>query len=173
MESKSMSQDRPVASSLYSYLQVASKPPGNNQVGGDIVHRSCINATLLQREGHSIDRQHVGGDSIIHFVMLRVTHNFLETPFDDVLEPVVHFLLAPKKSLPVLDPLEVADGYAAGIGQNVRYDEDAFAIHNIIRHRSARAVGALAEDTGLQPVRIFRSDLVLDGRWNHDVGRLK
>ena len=79
-----------------------------------------VDAAQLQRAGHAIDRQHVGGDTIIHPVRFRVAHHFIEAVLHHVLQALVHFALAPEKALAILHPLEIADGDAAGIGENIR-----------------------------------------------------
>ncbi len=78
-------------------------------------HLSGINAPLLERERDSVDREHVGGNPVIHFMSFRVAHNFVETAFKNILQAVVDFFLAPEKSLAILHPLEVTHCDAAGV----------------------------------------------------------
>ena len=71
----------------------------------------------------------------------RLVHDLLELGVDDRLAPVV--------AVEVLDPLEVADGHAAGVAQDVRDEEDAPVVEDRVGLRRGRAVGGLATIDGL------------------------
>ena len=55
-------------------------------------------------------------------------------------------LLAPEEAGAVLDPLEVRDGDAAGVGEDVRHDQDALLVQDLVGALRRRAVGAFDDD---------------------------
>src|SRR5882757_2332074 len=67
-----------------------------------------IDATQLQRDGHAVNRQHVGGDPVVYLVCLGVANHFVERAFHHVQQPLVHFAFTPEEPLPVLNPFEIA-----------------------------------------------------------------
>ena len=69
----------------------------------------------------------------------------------------------------VLHPLEVADGHAAGVAQDVRDHEDPALEHLLVGLGGRRAVGGLGDDSGLDVPGIPGSDLVLEGGRDQDV----
>ena len=71
----------------------------------------------------------------------RLGHDLVQLAVDHVLAPVV--------AVQVLDPLEVADGDATGVAQDVGDHEDAAAEQDLVRLRRRRAVGGLGDDLGL------------------------
>ena len=93
--------------------------------------------------------------------MERLDHDDLELLVDLVLGPVV--------AVEVLHPLEVADGHAAGVAQDVRDHEHAVVVQDLVGLGGRRAVGGLGDDLGLDPVRVGDGDLVLERGRDQDV----
>ena len=69
----------------------------------------------------------------------------------------------------ILRPFEIADGDAAGIGENVRQHENAFARQNFVGMRRRRPIGAFGNDLGLDLVGVVQRDDVFQRRRNQDV----
>jgi len=67
----------------------------------------------------------------------------------DFFQAAVDQLLVPEISLPVLHPFEIGNGDAAGVGENVREDDDATAREDFIGVRRGGAVGGFGDDAGL------------------------
>src|SRR5580704_12285108 len=103
----------------------------------------------------------------------RVTNNFVEGVFHDVEKALVDFTFAPEEALAVLNPLEITDGDAARVAQNVGHGEDSFGVHNGIGLPRGGAVGAFAENARLDLMRVLLGDLIFDGSGNGDFARLK
>ena len=74
-------------------------------------------------------------------VIEAVDHNFLETLVDQ--------LLIPKVPLAVLHPLEIGNGDSAGVGENIRNDENLLFGQNRICDEGGRTIRAFAKDFGL------------------------
>src|SRR5579864_3032649 len=108
--------------------------------------RSRVQAAEPVDGGHPLDRHHVGRDPEVHPVALRHGGHVLERMHHDALEPLVHGLLVPEVAAPVLHPLEVADGDAAGVGEDVGDYEDALLVEDTIGSGAGGPVGALADD---------------------------
>src|SRR5207248_2458046 len=75
---------------------------------------------------HAINRQDVSSHAEIYIVFLRGRVHVVERANHNFLELTVHVVLIPEQLLQVLHPLEIRDGYAAGVGQNVGNNEHAF-----------------------------------------------
>ena len=87
----------------------------------------------------------------------------------DPLELVVDLGLVPEVAVEVLHPLEVADGHAAGVAQDVRDQEDAVLEEDRVGLGRRRAVGRLGDDPGLDPAGVALGDLVLERGRDQDV----
>ena len=74
-----------------------------------------------------------------------------------------------KKRLHVLDPLEVADRHAAGVAQDVRDQEHAVVVQDLVGLGRGRPVGRLGHDLGLDPMRVALRDLVLERGRHQDL----
>ena len=74
----------------------------------------------------------------------------------------VHLVLLPEVLLEALDPLEVGDDHAAGVREHVREDEHAPVLEDLVGGGRRRAVRALADDLGLDLVRVVRRDHLLE-----------
>src|SRR5260370_22316765 len=114
-----------------------------------------INTAELEGAGDPVDGQHVGRNAVIHFVHSSKTHHFIEGVVHHVEEAFVHFALPPEEALAVLNPLEIADGDAAGVAKNVRHGEDAFAIDNRVGLPSGWTLSAFPANVTSHPISIL------------------
>src|SRR5271167_2286390 len=103
----------------------------------------------------------------------RGADDLIETLTHDVLQALVHFAFTPEKSLTVLDPLEITDGYAAGIAQNVGDNENSLAVDNFVGVGSYRTVGAFAENLAIDARGVLGRDLIFGRRRNQNVGGME
>ena len=71
--------------------------------------------------------------------------------------------------LDVLHPLEVADGDAAGVDQNVGQHRDAALEQRLVRRRRGRSVRCLGDHLGLHAGDIVGPDLILERSGNEDI----
>ena len=77
-------------------------------------------------------------------------------------------MFSPEKALQVLYPLEVADGHATCIGQDIRHNRNAAIIEDMVCLWRRRTIGSLNDQTGLDAGRIFLRYLILkSGRHQH------
>src|SRR5450756_2841636 len=72
----------------------------------------------------------------------------------DTVKPLVDFLLGPVVSVVVLNPLEVGNGNATGVAQNVRDDKSAVLLKDLVCIRVDTTVGQLDDDLRLDVLRI-------------------
>src|SRR5262249_2955330 len=84
-----------------------------------------VNAAKLQRDSHAVDRQHIGGDVVVHLVGFGIANHLVKGAFHHVQQALVDFAFAPEKALAILDPFEVADSDPAGVAENIRHGENA------------------------------------------------
>ena len=87
----------------------------------------------------------------------------------DFLQARIHFFGVPEQALLILHPFEIADGDAAGVGENVRQHGDAAARENFVGVRSGRAVGGFGDDARLDRFGVVQGDDVFERRGNQDV----
>src|ERR1700733_6720825 len=80
---------------------------------------SGIQAAGLQGRCHSIDRQHISCQPIVHLMLIREAHHVFKTVDHDLFQPSVDELLVPEESLAVLHPLEIGYGDTSRISENV------------------------------------------------------
>ena len=83
----------------------------------------------------------------------------------------VDLLLGPEIRLEVLDPLEVGDGYPAGVREDVGNDRDPPVGEDRIRLGCGRTVRSFHHDPGLDPPRVLAGDLPLDRGGDQHVAR--
>src|ERR1700722_7581775 len=76
---------------------------------------------------HAADRQNVGAGAHVGQILARGFVDFAEGALHYRFELGVHFRFGPKQALHILNPLEVAGGYPAGVGQDVREQGDSLA----------------------------------------------
>src|SRR5580704_9442428 len=126
----------------------------------EIIYPSCVKPPELQGGGHSINRNDVSGDPIVHVVSFGIPHHLIKALLEDVLEAFVHLALAPEKALPILNPLEVADRDAARIAENIRDDENPLLLNDRIGLARRRSIGAFAENAAFHPFDIPRGNLI-------------
>src|SRR5579885_2469016 len=133
------------------------------------IDRLRVDAANLRCLGDTGDGQHVGSQTHIAVGLLGsggdggegAVHNHFE-PLRDLFDP-------PEEALEVLHPLEVADGDAARVGQDVRNDHDILLEKDFIGCRSCGAVGGFRDDARLNAVGVFLGDDAFGGGRNQDV----
>src|SRR5580692_199525 len=84
-------------------------PNGRESAETDLRPSCCglgVNSTKLQRAGHAIDGNDVGGDAVAYAMRFRCANHLIETLIHNVLQSFVDFTLTPKKSLTVLNPFK-------------------------------------------------------------------
>src|SRR5258707_274154 len=106
-------------------------------------------------------------DEVVRFAELHKVNNriaaymlAIEGIVHDVEEALVYFALAPEETLTILDPLEITDRDSASIAENIRHRKDAFGVDNRVGLPGGGAVGAFAENFGLDLIGIFFGDLI-------------
>src|SRR5262245_27359766 len=96
----------------------------------------------------------------------------IKTIHHNLFEAFVDGFEIPKITLAILNPLEVRNRDASGIGKNVWNDEDFLVKQDLVRLSRSRTVGALADNARLDAVSILVSNLVLCGSRKQDLTRL-
>jgi alkylhydroperoxidase family enzyme len=117
----------------------------------------------------ALDRDDVGGDAHVDLVLDGCLQHRIERLAHLLLEPLVDVLLFPEISIAILHPLEVRRRHAAGVGEDVGDDEDAFVVQELVRVRCCRPVGAFRDDLGLDERRVVHGDLILERGGNQHV----
>ena len=84
-------------------------------------------------------------------------------------QPFMDILHWPVETLPVLDPLEVRNGNAPGICQNVGKHHGSVRLEDCIRPWSDRPVGQLKQQSRFHRASVVLVDHVLEGRWDQQV----
>ena len=108
------------------------------------VVKSGVDAALFGGVSYAVDGEHVGCDAVVDVVGLGVGDNVVEAFGHDAVETLVDLGLGPEVAHAVLDPLEVTRGDAAGVGEDVGDDEDAFVGEDFVGDGGGGAVGAFA-----------------------------
>src|SRR5258707_4645532 len=98
----------------------------------DLGSASGVDAALFSGVGYAVDGEHVGCDAVVDVVSAGVGDYVVEAFGHDVVEALVDLGLGPEVAHTVLDPLEVAGGDAASIGEDVGDDEDAFVGEDLV-----------------------------------------
>jgi hypothetical protein len=119
--------------------------------------------------GYAVDGEHVGRDAVVDVVGAGVSDDVVEALGHDVVEALVDFGLGPEVAHAVLDPLEVAGGDAAGVGEDVGDDEDALVREDLVGDCGGWAVGAFAEDLTAEAVGVAAGDDVFGGGGDEDL----
>src|SRR5437016_3404131 len=96
-------------------------------------------------------------------------HHFVEGADHNLLKARVDLVGVPHQPFLVLDPLEVADGDAAGVGENVREHDNAAAREDFIGVRRGGAVGGFGDDTSFDGLGVVKGYYIFQRRWNKDV----
>ncbi len=81
------------------------------------------------------------------------------------LECLAHPLVIPAELLKVLDPLEIGDGDAAVVGQDVRDDRDAATAKNLLGLGCDRRVCGLDDQLGRDLIRVRSGDRPPNAAW--------
>src|ERR1700690_3777258 len=74
-----------------------------------------IDSALANRVRHTVDRQHIRGNPVVHAVSFRVSDHIVERHHHDVPQTLVDLRLFPEVALAILHPLEIRSSHAPGI----------------------------------------------------------
>src|SRR5690348_10027997 len=141
---------------------------------GVIDSRLWVYASDRRRVGHALHGQRVGGGAHVDALVHRRVQDLVERARDHVVQLAVHLVLLPEEGLEVLDPLEVGHDHAAGVGDDVRHEEDAPVVQDRIRLGRDRGVRALGDQPRPDATRVLDVDDVLHrGRHEHGDGQLE
>src|SRR5918999_2326976 len=77
----------------------------------------------------------------------------------------------PEETAQVLHPLEVRDGDAAGVREDVRQHDDAALLEDAVRLDRCRTVRAFRDQLRLDTAGVLGGDLILAGREHQDAAR--
>src|SRR5882757_10706549 len=90
--------------------------------------------------------------AVRNLVGIRARHHVIEGAVEDLIFAPCHFLFFPEQLLQILHPFEIADHDAAGITEDVRYQENFILtfFQYQIRVRRGRAIGAFRQYPALQ-----------------------
>src|SRR4029079_9846054 len=97
-------------------------------------------------------------------VLLGELQHVVEAPRHDVVEPFVDGGFGPEIAAAILYPFEIGHRYAAGVGEDVRDDEDALLLEDRVRTGRGRTVRALANDLRAHLPGVTARDDVLERR---------
>ncbi len=128
-----------------------------------------VNSPLLGGGGDAIDGQHVGRDAVVDVVGFRVSNDVVEALGQDGVQLLVDDSFLPEITLTILHPFEVGGGDSSGVGEDVGDDEDFLVGKDLVSDRSGGAVGAFADDAGLDAIRIARGDDILSRGGDEDI----
>src|SRR5438067_600363 len=115
--------------------------------------------TGLERAGDLPDRRHHRGVPERQLLLLGELPDTIERVAHLLREPRADLVAVPEQAPEILHPLEVGDGDAAGIREDVRQHRDAALVQDpvgLVRHRAVRALGDQAR---LHPRRVVGADL--------------
>ena len=105
-------------------------------------------AAHLHRLVHALDRYDVSAEPIVHAVLGRCLMHGSEGAGDALVEQAVNGLFIPVEVGRVLNLLEVADGDPAGIGEDVRENDDTPVVEDFVGLGGGRTIGAFNDDLG-------------------------
>ena len=91
-------------------------------------------------------------------MLFAVLDDIVEGRDHDLLEPIVDDAFRPEVALPVLDPFEVGDGDAAGVGQDVGHDKDAALEKDVVGGRRSGTVRSFDQDPRPDARRVLAVD---------------
>src|SRR6266566_1967128 len=144
-------------------------PAGDRGRSSSSGERLWIEAAHLGRIGDSLNGKQVRRRPHVDLVPLGDGQGLAERLDHDLLELGVHDLLAPVVAVQVLDPLEVADGHATRIAQDVRDHERAVLEEGDVGLGRRRAIRRLGDEPRLDVSGVAGRDLVLEGGRDEDV----
>src|SRR5450631_819099 len=130
---------------------------------------SGVDTPLLDGGSDAINRQHVGGDAVVHIVRLGIADDIVEAGCQDVLQLLVDGGFFPEVALSILHPLKVGGSNAASVGEYVRNDEDFLVSQDFICHSGGGSVGPFADDAGLDAIHVAAGDDILGCRGYEDI----
>src|SRR5579862_8672130 len=135
---------------------------------------SRVDAAVVRCLGNTLDGKEVCALPQRNPVLLRPIPYLCERAMHHLLETSVDLVLVPEERLQILDPLEIGDRHAAGVGEDVGYDGDAALLEQDVRVGSDRTVGRLEDEPRLNTPRVLLGDLVLEcGGHQHIAGNLQ
>src|SRR5208337_2942661 len=106
--------------------------------------------------------------AVVHVVSFRIADNIVEALGQNAVQLFVDDRFLPEIALTVLNPLEVRSRHAAGVGQDVRDDEDALVGEHLVGDRGSGSIGAFTDDTRLNALGIAAGDHVFGRRGDQD-----
>src|SRR5690349_4616074 len=121
------------------------------------------------RFGDTADGESHSGGARRDVVLAHGVEHFVEGADNDSLQAKIHLLGIPEQAFLVLDPLEIADGDAAGVGENIGQDSDAAARENFVRVRRGGTIRGFRNDTRLHDLGVIQRDDVFKRSGNQDV----
>ena len=104
---------------------------------------------MLHRFCDAVHGEEEGGLAQGDLLGLRGFPDVREGASDDSVESLEDLVFGPEKRFAALDPFEVRDGDAAGVGEHVRNDDDASLIQDSVALTIDRAIGSF-DDPGAQ-----------------------
>ena len=124
------------------------------------IRRSRVEPTNLSGLRDSTDPKYVRGKTHVDSSVLVNFEDFLECRLHHTLQPIVYILGLPEEVLLILHPLKIRDRYTAGVAQDIRDQEDALFIEDLVGLRCDWPVGSFRNDLGFHLVRIFFGDRI-------------
>src|SRR5689334_3295701 len=119
--------------------------------------------------GDAADGQNHGAGAWGYVMLAHGLHHFMEGASHDLLQSPVDFVRVPHQAFLVLDPLEIAHGNSAGVGENVRQNNYATARQDFIGVRRGWTVGGFGDDACLNSFSVVKGDDVFERRRHQDV----
>src|ERR1700694_2482322 len=89
-----------------------------------ITRRLWVYPSNARGVGYALDRKGVGRQAHVDPLVHRRVEDLVERPRDHVVQLGFALPLLPKERLEVLDPFEVGDDHATGVGDDVRNHEN-------------------------------------------------
>jgi hypothetical protein len=90
-----------------------------------------------------------GASAWRYVVFAHGVHHFVEGADHDALEAQIDLFGIPEQAFLILHPLEIADGNAAGVGQDIWQDGNSTACKNFVRVWSSWAISSFGDNAGL------------------------
>ena len=110
------------------------------------------------RFSHAAHRQNVSGVAHVRAIFAAGLVDALKCAAHNVFHARIHFVDRPEIALQILRPLEIADGDAAGIGENVGQHENAATRQHFVRVRSGRPVRCFSDNLRFNLFGVVQSD---------------
>ncbi len=125
----------------------------------------------MTRRRHPLNGDHIGGVTHEFAGLFREIGDCIKCSGHLLVEPVEHLFLGPEEVRIALHLFEIGAGDAAGVGEEIRNDEDSPFLEHRIGLRSRRTICALGDDPGLgvDTTDVVTGDLVLERRRNENL----